>query len=301
MISSAHRISAAVLALAACLTVIAWPARAEDPVKDSSRIVSIGGDVTEILYALNAAPKVVAVDTTSTYPAAALKEKRNVGYMRALSTEGVLSANPSVIIAAAGAGPPEVVAALKASTVPYVEVPDDPTPDGVAAKIRLVAEAIGAEAGAEALTKKVAGDFAALAAQRARIKKPVRALFVLAVQNGRAVVAGRGTSANAVFTLAGAKNAAAKINGFKPLADEAAIDLAPDVIVAMSNPMPGNEAHEMLKLPVFRGTPAAANNRLVEMDGNYLLNFGPRAGEAARDLMRALYPTLGPAAQVSGQ
>jgi iron complex transport system substrate-binding protein len=90
MISSAHRISAAVLALAACLTVIAWPARAEDPVKDSSRIVSIGGDVTEILYALNAAPKVVAVDTTSTYPAAALKEKTSVGYMRALDRRGPL-------------------------------------------------------------------------------------------------------------------------------------------------------------------------------------------------------------------
>lgn len=301
MISSSHRSSAAVLALAACLTAIAYPARAEDPAKDVSHIVSIGGDVTEILYALGAAPKVVAVDTTSTYPASALKEKTSIGYMRALSTEGVLSTNPSVIIAAADAGPPEVVSALKASTVPYVEVPDDPTPDGVATKIRLIAQAIGAKAAAEALTKKVAGDFAALAAQRARIKKPVRALFVLNVQNGRAVVAGRGTSADAVFTLAGAENAAAKINGYKPLADEAAIDLAPDVIVAMSNSMPGNAAHKMLELPVFRGTPAAANNRLVEMDGNYLLNFGPRAGEAARDLMLALYTELGTTAEGGGQ
>ncbi len=37
-------------------------------VGDTSRIVSIGGDVTEILYALNATPKIVAVDSTSTFP-----------------------------------------------------------------------------------------------------------------------------------------------------------------------------------------------------------------------------------------
>jgi heme transport system substrate-binding protein len=301
MIASWHRNSAAALALAACLTATGGPARAEDPVKDTSRIVSIGGDVTEILYALDAGPKVVAVDTTSTYPESALKEKKSVGYVRALSTEGVLSTNPSVIIAGAYAGPPEVVAALKASSVPYVEVPETPTSDGVAAKIRLIAATIGAGASGDALAKKVQGDFAALAEQRARIKKPVRAVFVLAAQSGRAVVGGSGTQADAIFRLAGAENAAAAINGHKPLADEAAIELAPDVIVAMSNPVPGNDAHKMLELPVFRSTPAAINKRLVEMDGNYLLNFGPRAAQAARDLMLAFYPELAGTAQGSGQ
>jgi len=263
--------------------------------------VSIGGDVTEILYALGAEPKVVAVDTTSTYPASALKEKKNVGYIRALSTEGVLSTNPSVIIAGAYAGPPEVVAALKASSVPYVEVPEDLTPEGVAAKIRLIAETIGAEAAAESMVKKIEEDFQALAEQRARIKKPVRALFVLAAQNGRAIVGGRDTPADAIFRLAGAENTAAQINGHKPLADEAAVELAPEVIVAMSNPIPGHDARKMLEMPVFRSTPAAANKRLVEMDGNYLLNFGPRAAQAARDLMLALYPSLGASAQDTGQ
>jgi heme transport system substrate-binding protein len=301
MIPGSHRLAGASLALALCLMGGAHAASAEAPVKDTSRIVSIGGDVTEILYALNAAPKIVAVDTTSTYPASALKEKKSVGYVRALSTEGVLSMNPSVIIAGAYAGPPEVVAALKASSVPYFEVPEDPTPEGIAEKIRVIAATLGSSPDTEALTKKVAAEFDTLAAQRARIGKPVRALFVLSVQNGRAIVGGNGTLADAIFRLAGAENAAAKINGYRPLGDEAAIELAPDVIVTMSNPVPGNESHKMLGLPVFRATPAAANKRLVEMDGNYLLNFGPRAGQAARDLMLALYPELAASAQGSGQ
>ena len=147
----------------------------EVKIADTSRIVSIGGDVTEILYALKADGKVAAVDSTSQFPAQALKEKANVGYLRTLSAEGVLSANPSVIVASKDAGPPDVVAALKASAVPYVEVPDGHTPEGVSAKIRFIAKLIGADTAGDALAKTVEQDFAALAQDRTKIAKPVRA------------------------------------------------------------------------------------------------------------------------------
>ena len=132
-------------------------------IADTSRILSIGGDITEILYALKADGKIIAVDSTSQFPADALKQKPNVGYMRALSAEGVLATNPSLIIAAKDAGPAPVVAVLKASAIPYLEVPDDETPEGVAAKIRFVAAAVGAEAAGDALAKDVEKDFALLA------------------------------------------------------------------------------------------------------------------------------------------
>jgi iron complex transport system substrate-binding protein len=307
MTAGSHRVAGWIFVLAAFFAAVAsesGSAMAADEAQtpgDVSRIVSIGGDVTEILYALKAAPKIVAVDTTSTFPPNALKEKTSIGYMRALSAEGILSTDPTVIIAAADAGPADVVSVLKASSVPYIEVPDDPTPEGVAAKIRLIAETIGAEAEADALVRDVARDFDVLASQRERITKPVRALFVLTVQNGRAVVGGRGTAADAIFALAGAENAAAQITGFKPLAEESAVDMAPDVIVTMSSRAPDHDARQTLGLPVFRSTPAASADRLVEMDGNYLLNFGPRAARAARDLMQTLYPELALSSKSSGQ
>lgn len=40
-------------------------------------------------------------------------------------------------------------------------------------------------------------------------------------------------------------------------------------------------------------SPAGQNKRIIEMDGLYLLSFGPRSAHAARDLMAALYPGLG--------
>ncbi len=298
---STLRTAAIALAGAACLIGLA-PVRAEVSIKDASgremkvadtsRIVAIGGDVTEILYALKAEGKIAAVDSTSQFPPQALKEKPNVGYMRALSAEGVLSANPTVILASKDAGPPDVVAALKASAVPYVEVPDDHTPEGVSAKIRFIASLVGAASAGEALAKSVEQDFASLSRDRAKIGKPARTIFVLAVQNGRATVAGAHTSADAVLKLAGAENAAGGIEGYKPLLEEAATELAPDAIVTMRHSSATFASDEIFSVKGLAASPAGRNKHVVEMDGLYLLSFGPRSARAARDLMAALYPGI---------
>lgn len=264
----------------------------EVTVTDTSRVLSIGGDVTEILYALKADGKIIAVDSTSQFPGEALKTKANVGYMRALSAEGVLATNPALIIAAKDAGPAPVVAVLKASSIPYVEVPDDKTPEGVSAKIRFIAKVVGAENSGEAMAKDVERDFAALAVQRAKIGKPKRALFVLSVQNGRATVAGAGTSADAMLKLAGAVNAAGEAQGYKPLADEAGVQLAPDAIVTMQHGRSGPPSDPISSISALAQSPALKQQQVIEMNGLYLLGFGPRCAGAARELMAALYPDI---------
>ena len=289
------RTSAIHLSLAAALVAFcAMPLHAEEATKavDTSRILSIGGDVTEILYALKADGKIIAVDATSQFPGEALKDKPNVGYLRALSAEGVLATNPTLILASKDAGPPPVVAALKASSIPYVEIPDDDTPEGVAAKIRFVAAEVGAQEAGETLAKDVERDFALLAEQRAKITKPVRALFVLSVQNGRATVGGANTSADAILKLAGAENVAGSTPGYKPLADEAAVELAPEAIVTMLHGRAGMPSNGIESVKAFEGSPAVQNKRVIDMDGLYLLGFGPRCARAARELMSDLYPEL---------
>lgn len=264
----------------------------EVQVKDISRILSVGGDITEILYALRADDKIIAIDSTSQFPGDALQKKTDVGYLRALSAEGVLSTNPSVIIASADAGPPPVVAVLKSSSVPYVVVPDDKTPEGVANKIRFVAKVVGMEAAGEALAKDVERDFALLAEQRAKISKPKRALFVLSVQSGKATIGGAGTGADAMIKLAGAINAGAAVPGYKPMTDEAGVELAPDAILTMQHGPGGMPSDRMKTVASLAGSPAMKNGEIIEMNGLYLLGFGPRCARAARELMAALYPEL---------
>lgn len=252
----------------------------------SERFVTIGGAVTEIVAALGAADRIVAVDSTSTWPPEAVAGRPTVGYMRQLSAEGILSLAPTRVIAIEGAGPPDVLKLVAEAGIPVDRVPDQPTPEGLAAKIRTVGRLVGRSDQAEMLAAEVTAGLAELARDRAASPRPVRALFVIAVQNGRPMAAGRGSAADAMLSLAGAINAVDGFDGYKPLSDEAAIAAAPDVIVTMRRL--GTSAAELFALPALAGTPAARAGALVEMDGLYLLGFGPRTPDAARDLRRAL-------------
>jgi iron complex transport system substrate-binding protein len=259
---------------------------------DSSRIVSIGGAVTETIYALGLEDRIVGVDTTSLYPPEALKRAPNVGYMRALSAEGILSLKPSWVIAIEGSGPPAALKLVGDAGVPLTMIHDEPSPDGVAVKIETIGKLLGVEEKAVALADQARARFALVDHMRPQNSTPPRVLFILSMQNGRPTVGGSGTAADAMIRLAGAVNAAAAVNGFKPMTDEGVIAAAPDVILKMNNGNLVGDKDEVFSLPAFVATPAAANRALIGMDGLYLLGFGPRTPDAARDLMAALYPGL---------
>lgn len=264
---------------------------------DTSRIVSIGGAITEILYALGEERRIVGVDTTSLYPPAVQKEKPSVGYMRQLSAEGVLGLRPSLILAVEGSGPKETMAVLKAAGVQLVVVPNSYTGEGIVEKIRIVSRAVGAYRRGECLIGRVRADLAALRRIEAGIEKPVRVLFVLSFVNGRAMVAGNNTAAGGIIGMAGAVNAITNVNNYKPVSAEAIIAARPDVILAMDRAGPGTvNAETVFANPAFAATPAGAGRRFIAMDALYLLGFGPRTARAARDLAAKLYPDFTAAA-----
>lgn len=294
-------LSAAMLALAcACVTshnaaavTVKDAAGRGVEIADTSRIVSVGGAVTEILYALGLEKQIVGVDTTSLYPPRAAADKASVGYMRQLSAEGVLGLRPSLILAIDGAGPKETISVLQEARVPIVMVPDAFSGQGIVDKIRLIAQATGTETRAHCMVEQVQADLAALAALRSQIGGSKRVLFVLSLVNGRALVSGKNTAADGIIRLAGGVNAIDGYDGYKPLSDEAAIAARPDVVLTMQRGGPGTvTAESLFALPAFAASPAAANHAFVSMEGLYLLGFGPRTARAARDLAVALYPTL---------
>ena len=263
------------------------PALAQTP----DRVVVAGGVITEVIYALGLQDRIVGVDSTSQFPATALKDKANVGYVRALSAEGVLSLKPTLIMLIDGAGPPDAVSLLAESGVKIARITDGLTAEGVASKIAAIGTAIGAAAPAERLAAQTRARFEELATLRAAITKKRRVLFVLSLQNGRALVGGRNSSADGIIALAGGINVAEGIEGYKPMTDEAIAAAAPDMILMMRNSSAHNTTpDELFAMPAFAQTPAANGKRLVHMDGLYLLGFGPRTPMAARDLMAAIYP-----------
>ncbi len=265
-------------------------AHAEDKV-DTTRIVSVGGDVTEIIYALGEEKHLVARDTTSMFPQEAMKLP-DVGYMRALSPEGILALSPTSIIAIEGAGPPEALTVLKSASVPFETVPNAYTRDGILAKIEKVGALLGVDDKAKALEASVSADLdAAIADAGKRAEKDrKRVLFILSLQGGKVMASGTGTAADGIIKLSGAINAAGDFPGYKPLTDEAIIEAKPDVILMMNRGDGASTTNEeLLKQPALALTPALQNKAVIRMDGLHLLGFGPRTASAVRELNAAMY------------
>jgi iron complex transport system substrate-binding protein len=266
--------------------LLAGPSLAED----GRRIVTLGGSVTEIAVALGAGESLVARDTTSNWPESVL-DLPDVGYIRALSPEGVLSVAPDLIIAEGDAGPVEAVDVLKAAGVPFLLMPEAATADALPAKILAVGDALGLPEEAKALAAEVqAGlDEATTRADGVTVKK--RALFILSLQGGRVMAGGEGTEAAGIITLAGAENAGTGFQGYKQMTDEAVIAAAPEVILMMDREgdLSISDA-DILAHPALAETPAGKTGQIIRMDGMLMLGFGPRTPDAARQLFDAIYP-----------
>ncbi len=273
------------------LAAFSTGAAAQEPFE---RAVVIGGSLTEIAYELGVEDRIIAVDTTSVWPPEALQDKPDVGYMRALSPEGVLALDPDLVLALSGAGPPTTFDILEQAGATIVTVPEGYTPAAIAEKIRIVAEVFGEEEAGAALAERVTTEIAEVETALEAVTEPKSVLFVFSFASGRIVAAGQETGADAIITLAGGVNAMTGFTGYVPVSDEAVTAAAPDIVLAMQNAGPEDVTDAVFELPALSQTPAGETQSFISFDGQYMLAFGPRTASAIRDVALALYPELAP-------
>lgn len=269
------------LAFAVALPGLSWAASPE-------RIVSLGGDITETIYALDAQSSLVGVDSTSEWPAAT-RALPDVGYVRQLAAEGVLSLRPQLIIATHDAGPPPVLAQLRSAGVRIETLPVTYTPDEVVAKVRSIGHLLGKDGEASRLADKLQAQYGELTKTVAAMPDHPRAIFMMSAGGGSPLLAGKDTAATHAIALAGGVNVVDSYTGYKPVSAEAMAALAPEVIVLMrerADMLGGIEG--VLKLPGIALTPAGKARRVILVDGQALLGFGPRNAEQELVLQREL-------------
>jgi iron complex transport system substrate-binding protein len=268
----------------------------EVTVDDVSRIIPANGDIAEVVFALGLGDAVVATDVSATYPpeADALPE---VGYQRTLLVEPMLGFDPSVVLANTDAGPPEAFDQLRAAGVEVVVIDYAHDLTGPAAKIRLVAQALGVPARGEALARQVddeiqkATDLARRRADRAG-GDPLRAVFLYLRGTNVQQVGGRGSGVDALLEAAGVVDVGVElgIDEFQPLTEEALVEAAPDVLVVTTSGLESvGGVEELVEMRSVAGTPAGRDRRVVAVDDQLLLGLGPRAGDALAQLVDEFY------------
>jgi len=259
---------------------------------NDSRIVAIDGSLTEIIFALGDGDKMVGRDITTTYPPEALKLP-SVGYMRTLSAEGILSLKPNLVIATKDAKPRSVLDRLKEAGIQVELIDNTFTLEGVKIKIRQVAKILNREKEGEKLINQMQSsvDKARLIAKTEKDKHGVTsAIYVMGMRGGNMMVAGAGSRAEEMLSLAYIKNPAADdFKGYKPLTAEAAIQYNPQfIITAMHGVKSAGGKQAILNTVAIKMTEAGQKKQLAIMENDFL-NFGPRLGLAIEDLVAKIY------------
>lgn len=268
------------------LLLSTWAAQGADPV-DSGRVVVAGGGLTATLYGLGVEERIVAVDTSSIWPRAA-RDKPQIGYIRALSAEGVLSMSPTLLLTTDEAGPERVLDLIEAAGVPVRQLPAPRSAQDVRQAIRTLAELFDREQRGAELIEALNADLERARTLVAQFDQHPRVLFVLSAQ-GKLMAAGRETAAHAMIALAGGQNVA-HYSGYKLLTPEAAVKLAPDVILTGSHVIAAlGSRSALLSRPALALTPAGRHHRLVVLNSVRLLGFGPWLGETVVELARRLH------------
>jgi iron complex transport system substrate-binding protein len=249
------------------------------------RLISIGGALTEIVYLLKANSQLVGVDTTSIYPAAATRLP-NVGYARSLSAEGILALRPTQLIATEDAGPPVVIKQIIDAQIPLTILPSGHQFKDLTDRVSIIGRLVYKTDSAQSLASRLALEWSNTQERIANSKlNNTRVLFILSQNPSQLMVGGEKTSADAMITYAGGRNAISGFSGFKPLTPEAVIGSNPDVLLLTDQGMRAvGGIGGVLRFPGVSQTRAGKEQNIVSLEAMYLLGFGPRMPSAAAEL-----------------
>ena len=252
-----------------CLSAVALLLIGNIAVAAPERVISSGHSITELVLALGAGDRLIAVDSSTRLPAD-FKKVPVVGYYRQLPVEGLLAQNPQVLIGGEHMGPANTLTLLQNSGVKIVKLPEAHGGEQLLANIDRLSEIL--EKPADLLKEAVEYQLQSLNSARASLSETPRILFVRA-QEGRGLkAAGAATSPDSLIRMAGGVNAV-EFTGYKQLSDEALIELRPDWILFSSDQnaqLKGGSA--LLEWqPLLKLTPAGKNGAFFSVDGFALL------------------------------
>lgn len=269
------------------------PAAEAEPTAGTQRIVTLGGAITELTFALGSGGSIVGTDLSSIYPAAETARLPKVGYWRTLSAEGVLSLHPTLVLADHDAGPASVLQQIRDAGVQVHHLPLVLSPEQAQERIHTMASLLGREERGKELASELERETRQVQEYLRSVPGEVPTLFIYIRGMKVFQVAGTNTAGDAMIRLAGGMNAGSALDGWKPVDTEFFLGARPKVLIVTTTGLESIGGLENLKtLPGLQATPAVQNGHVLVVDDLAFLGFGPRLPQTLRQ-MADMYATVG--------
>lgn len=243
------------------------------------RLITAGGSVTDIVFAVGGGNRVIGVDTSSTSPAA-VEEVPKIGYYRSLSAEGVLSFEPGELWVLEGGGSEQTLNQIEQIGVKVVHFAKPTNLTDLYQLIEDVAGRLGLEERGQQVIASIKQEFNPVTRST-----PITGLFVLQASERGVVAAGKDTVADLLFQHSDIDNTF-EHKGFLTVSSEYLVANEPDFIVAPAHIVNGHGgADAFCATQALQLLEAGRSCRLLVMDSLLALGMTTRIAEAHRLLL----------------
>ena len=243
----------------------------------ASKIVSVGGSITETVVALGHSNELIGVDLSSSYPKEITSKLPNVGYWIDLPQEGILSLKPEVVIISNQAGPKKLVDSLPSYGIKTYIIDDQPSIESAKKKIMQVGEVLKEEQKAQQIIARIEKNVSKIQEEIKSKKKP-KVLFLFSRGEGTTMAAGTDTKAGVMIGLAGGENIVTT-KQFSQISGEAILQMNPDVIITSNHTVETG-----IDKNIVDSTNAGKNGKIFNMDMILISGFTVRTDTALQEL-----------------
>lgn len=269
-------------------------------VRDTSRILALDiyGTLARTVFELGLGDSVVGRDVSSSFTE--IEDRPLVTQNgHELNAEAILDLDPTVVLTDTSLGPWDVILQLREISIPVVVVDAERTLDNLASLTQEVGNALGLPDEGKRLGQRIEQQTKTVQAAIGdavpeKLTGRLRTVFLyLRGQAGVYYMFGQGSGADTLIEAVGGYDVSKEIGwkGMRPVNDEALISAQPDVILMMRKGLESVGGMDGLleRFPALAQTPAGENERVVAMNDDQILSFGPRAPAVLNALAVALY------------
>ena len=278
--------------LAAVLTTVALVATAcsgaDDPAADQTdgtgaaasgepqAIISLSPTTTEMLYAVGAGDRVVAVDERSNYPANAPVTDLS-GYTPNL--EAILGYQPDLVVATDDTG--DIVSGLERSGVEVLLLPAARTLDDTYTQIEQVGAATGTVGEAAELVSRMRGEIDEIVASVPRRETPLTYFHEL---DDTYYTVTDDTYIGEVYSLLGLTSIATGEDAYPQLSEELILEADPDLVMLADGQCCGITPEVVAERPGWGELAAVRQDRVFVVDEDLASRWGPRVVDFMREV-----------------
>ncbi len=254
------------------------------------RIITIGGSVTEIVFELGIGNQVVAVDQSSISPEKVTKLPQ-VGYIRMISSEGILSLNPDIILTTTDIGPQKVVDQLKKSGVDLYIYDSAYNLDGIIALVENISNDLDLKSKGVEIIQNIKKNNQKVEKIKNNLTQNSKMVFFMNPSIGSFTAAGENTKANYLIQYLGGENIFSnQFKKYSKVTKENIINLNPDIILAGSTR--NNNEEEILSLfyekDEFNSINAVENKNVIFINMGKYLTYGSKFSQNVYELLNQI-------------